>query len=163
MGPVEVITRSAEETRGLGLELGGLLREGDAVGLTGELGAGKTQLARGVAEGAGVDPGDVSSPTFSIVQSYPGKTVTLHHADLYRLRGEDELYATGFFDLEGALLVEWIDRVPSALPEEALRITLEVVDAQTRRLKASARGARHQQLLRDWLGATPPGGPSSAG
>ena len=153
MEPIEVVTRSAEETRTLGLALGALLRSGDFVGLAGELGAGKTQLSRGVAEGAGVDPADVSSPTFSIVQSYEGTHVTLHHADFYRLRGEDELYATGFFDLEGALLVEWIDQVPSALPTESLGVELRVVDAQTRTLKALARGARHEQLLTDWLGA----------
>lgn len=152
MEPVEVITRSAEETRALGLKLGAGLRSGDFVGLAGELGAGKTQLARGVAEGAGVNPADVSSPTFSIVQSYQGKDVTLHHADLYRLRGEDELYATGFYDLVGAILVEWIDQVPSAMPEESLRIELTVVDSQTRRLSALARGERHQALLVAWLG-----------
>ena len=152
MEPVELITRSAEETRALGVKLGVLLCLGDFVGLTGELGAGKTHFARGVAEGAGVDPADVSSPTFSIVQSYSGRAVTLHHADLYRLRGEDEVYATGFFDLEGAILVEWIDRVPSALPDDALRIELQVIDSETRRLRASARGPRHEQLLKDWLG-----------
>lgn len=152
MGPLEVVTRSAEETRGLGLKLGALLRQGDFVALAGELGAGKTQLARGVAEGAGVDPAVVSSPTFSIVQSYAGKQVTLHHSDFYRLRGEDELFATGFYDLEGAMLVEWIDLVPSALPEDALRIELEVIDSETRRVRGTARGVRHEQLLIDWLG-----------
>lgn len=151
MGSVEVITRSAEETRTLGLALGALLRTGDFVGLQGELGAGKTQLARGVAEGAGVDPADVSSPTFSIVQSYAGTHVTLHHCDFYRLRGEDELFATGFYDLEGAILVEWIDRVPPALPEESLQVELEVIDADTRRLKATARGTRPEALLKSWL------------
>lgn len=151
MGPV--VTRSAEETRALGVKLGALLRAGDFVALSGELGAGKTQLARGIAEGAGVDPGDVSSPTFSIVQSYPGTHVTLHHSDFYRLKGEDELFATGFYDLEGAFLVEWIDLVPTALPADAsLRVTLEVIDADTRRLVATARGERHHALLRDWLG-----------
>ena len=151
MEPVEVITRSAEETRALGLKLGARLRSGDFVGLSGELGAGKTQFARGIAEGAGVNPADVSSPTFSIVQSYPGLKVTLHHADLYRLRGEDELYATGFFDLEGAILVEWIDLVPSAMPDEALRIVIEVIDSQTRRLTATASKSRHEELLGEWM------------
>ena len=151
MGPV--VTRSADETRALGVKLGALLRAGDFVALWGELGAGKTQLARGVAEGAGVDPGAVSSPTFSIVQSYPGTHATLHHSDFYRLKGEDELFATGFYDLEGAFLVEWIDLVPSALPADAsLRVTLEVVDADTRRVVATARGERHEALLRAWLG-----------
>lgn len=155
MEPVAVITRSAEETRVLGVKLGALLRRGDFVGLAGELGAGKTQLARGVAQGAGVNPADVSSPTFAIVQSYSGTQVTLHHADFYRLRGEDELFATGFFDLEGAMLVEWIDRVPSALPDEALKIELEVLDVERRRLTVLAHGARHQALLEHWLGKGP--------
>jgi tRNA threonylcarbamoyladenosine biosynthesis protein TsaE len=151
VGPVEIITRSAEETRALGLRLGALLQTGDFVALAGELGAGKTQLARGVAEGAGVDPADVSSPTFSIVQSYTGTRVTLHHSDFYRLRGEDELFATGFYDLEGAMLVEWIDLVPSAFPADALRIELEVIDSGTRRIKGIAHGERHARLLSDWL------------
>ena len=152
MGPLAVVTRSAEETRALGLKLGALLRPGDFVALSGELGAGKTQLARGVAEGAGVAPAAVSSPTFSIVQSYPGTHVTLHHSDFYRLRGEDELFATGFYDLEGAMLIEWIERVPAALPADALRISLEVIDADTRKITAAASGARHEALLTQWLG-----------
>ena len=155
MGPVERVTRSAEETRALGLKLGALLQTGDFVALAGELGAGKTQLARGVAEGAGVDPAVVSSPTFSIVQSYEGTRVTLHHSDFYRLRGEDELFATGFYDLVGAILVEWIDRVPSALPPDSLRVELEVIDSDTRRIKGTARGARHEALLEQWLAAPP--------
>jgi len=151
----EVTTRSAEETRALGLSLGALLQTGDFLALAGELGAGKTQLSRGIAEGAGVRPEDVSSPTFSIVQSYPGTRVTLHHSDFYRLRGEDELFATGFYDLEGAMVVEWIDQVPSALPEAALRLELEVIDDNTRRIRAIARGARHITLLKAWLPETP--------
>ncbi len=153
MGPVEVVTRSAEETRTLGLKLGALLRLGDFIALAGELGAGKTQLSRGIAEGAGVEPTDVSSPTFSIVQSYAGTHVTLHHSDFYRLRGEDELFSTGFYDLEGAMLVEWIDLVPTALPEDSLRIEIDVIDSATRRVRGIAHGARHEGLLRAWLGA----------
>lgn len=151
MGPV--VTRSVDDTRALGKKLGALLRAGDFVALAGELGAGKTQLAKGIAEGAGVDAADVSSPTFSIVQSYPGTHTTLHHSDFYRLKDEDELFATGFYDLEGAFLVEWIDRVPAALPKDAsLRVDLEVIDANSRRLTATARGARHAELLKAWLG-----------
>ena len=152
MGPLETISRSAEETRALGLTLGALLQTGDFVALAGELGAGKTQLARGIAEGAGVPPADVSSPTFAIVQSYRGTRVTLHHSDFYRLRGEDELFATGFYDLEGTMLIEWIDRVPAAVPAELLRVELEVIDPDTRRIRGIARGARHAQLLEAWLG-----------
>src|SRR5690348_12674735 len=109
-----VESTSAEETFALGERLGALLRPGDFVGLMGELGAGKTQLVRGIAHGAGVNPREVASPTFAIVYPYRGR-LPLYHADLYRLQDYDELYATGFLDLVdagGATLVEWLDRIP---------------------------------------------------
>ncbi|HEY6100947.1 MAG TPA: tRNA (adenosine(37)-N6)-threonylcarbamoyltransferase complex ATPase subunit type 1 TsaE, partial [Anaeromyxobacter sp.] len=109
-----VATRSARRTSALGERLGRLLRPGDVVALVGELGAGKTQLVRGACAGARVPAREVSSPSFAIVATYHGR-IPVHHADLYRIGDEDELYATGFFDLvggEGALLVEWADRIP---------------------------------------------------
>jgi tRNA threonylcarbamoyladenosine biosynthesis protein TsaE len=140
-----LISRSLEETRALGVKLGRLLQTGDFIGLAGELGAGKTALVRGICEGAGIDPADVTSPTFTIVQSYAGR-VPVHHADLYRLSNADELYATGFFDLEGAALVEWVDNVRLPL-QDMLRIDMTVVDAQTRQLVLTANGPRSQALL----------------
>lgn len=145
---------SPEATQALGVALGLALREGDFVGLKGQLGAGKTLLARGVAAGAGVDPADVSSPTYSIVQPYRGRVLTLHHADLYRLQGEDDLYATGYHELlegPGALLVEWYDQVPGAVPEDALRVELTVLGPDARRLTAEASGPRSEALLARWL------------
>ena len=126
-----VISSSLEQTHALGVKLGRLLEPGDFVGLAGELGAGKTALVRGICEGAGVDPDDVTSPTFTIVQSYAGR-LPIHHADLYRLANADELYATGFFDLEGAALVEWVDRVP--LNQDMLRIDMRVLNQTQREL-----------------------------
>lgn len=156
MGPVapgaprRLLTRSAAATARLGRRLGALLQAGDVVALVGDLGAGKTQLSRGACEGAGVEPGDVSSPTFAIVQTYRGR-LPIHHADLYRVGDLDELYATGFMDLvggEGALLVEWADRVAGWLPPEHLLVTLEEVAGRpsSRRLTLRATGARHQAL-----------------
>lgn len=145
---------SPAETHALGVKLGALLQPGDVVGLAGELGAGKTALVRGIAEGAGVDVSQVSSPTFTIVQTYAAR-VPLHHADLYRLSTADELYATGFFDLledGGAAVVEWIDRVKVNVP--MLRVELTLVDATTRQLEVSASGARAEALLGSWLGTT---------
>jgi tRNA threonylcarbamoyladenosine biosynthesis protein TsaE len=121
-----VLSRSPRATFALGARLGRALLPGDVVGLVGELGAGKTQLVRGACRGAGVPDREVSSPSFAIVATYRGR-LPVHHADLYRVSGPDELYATGFGDLvggEGALLVEWADRVPSALPAERLEIRL---------------------------------------
>jgi tRNA threonylcarbamoyladenosine biosynthesis protein TsaE len=146
------LSGSAEATLALGMALGTALREGDFVGLQGQLGAGKTVLARGVAQGAGVDVADVSSPTYSIVQSYRGR-LTLHHADLYRLQGEDDLYATGYHELlggSGAVLVEWFDQVPGSVPEGALLVRLEALSADARRLTAQAQAEPGLALLERW-------------
>lgn len=149
-------SHSPGETQALGLALGRLLQVGDFVGLSGELGAGKTALAKAVAEGLGLSPAEVSSPTFAIVQSYQGR-VLLHHADLYRLADEAELYATGFFDLlpTGATLVEWIDRVQAAIPGDALLVRLDVLQGEARLLRARATGARSRALLEAWLPVSP--------
>ena len=147
---------SPEETHGLGLRLGQVLQPGDFVGLVGDLGAGKTHLVRGVAEGAGVSRSEVASPTFAIVYPYRGR-LPLYHADLYRLADYDELYATGFLDLvdggDGAVLVEWLDRIPEAAPREFLRITLRDMGEESRELVAEAWGARPAALLESWLPA----------
>src|SRR5947209_19465719 len=95
-----MVTRSARATRALGARLGKLLAPGDAVALIGELGAGKTELVRGICRGAGVPGTEVASPTFAIVSAYRGR-LPVYHADLYRVADYDELFATGFFDLGG--------------------------------------------------------------
>jgi tRNA threonylcarbamoyladenosine biosynthesis protein TsaE len=105
---------SPERTFALGAGLGKVIEQGDFVGLMGELGAGKTQFVRGVAAGAAVPSAQVASPSFAIVYPYQGR-ITVHHADLFRVADYDELYATGFTELasgEGAMLVEWLERVP---------------------------------------------------
>lgn len=150
-----LVSRSPEQTHALGVRLGQLLEPGDFVGLIGDLGAGKTHFVRGVAEGAGVSRSEVASPTFAIVYPYRGR-VPLYHADLYRLSDADELYATGFHDLvgsDGAVLVEWLDRVPEAAPREHLRLTLlaDRESTEERSLVAEAVGPRAVALLEAWL------------
>jgi tRNA threonylcarbamoyladenosine biosynthesis protein TsaE len=147
-----IVSRSARATHALGVRLGKLLRPGDVVALVGDLGAGKTQLVRGACAGAGVRPEDVSSPSFAIVATYRGR-LPVHHADLYRIADEDELYATGFGDLvggDGALLVEWADRVAGALPEEKLTVRLEhhPTAASVRGIAVEGVGSRHAALAR---------------
>lgn len=145
-------SRSAEETRTLGEALGRVLQDGDFVGLAGELGAGKTELARGIARGAGVPDDEVASPTFAIVHAYAGR-LPVAHADLYRIASADELYGTGYHELleaPGAMLVEWVDRVPGAAPPDAVRVALtETVDGH-RTLSATATGPRSRHLLDRW-------------
>jgi len=143
-------TGSARATWLLGRRLGAALQRGDVVALIGDLGSGKTQLVRGACAGAGVDPGDVSSPTFSIVQTYRGR-VPFHHADLYRLADLDELYATGFMDLlggDGALVVEWADKVKGWAPAERLELRLEEAPRrpEVRRITITGTGPRHAAL-----------------
>lgn len=147
-----IISRSPAATLALGADLGRLLGTGDFVGLVGELGAGKTLFVRGVAEGAGVDRARVSSPSFAIISAYRGR-LNLYHADLFRLRDYDEVYATGFTDLpgDGAMLVEWLDRVPRAAPREMMVVSFENLGGQRRRLSARAIGARYCALLEQWL------------
>ncbi len=149
MEPVTFSTSSAQETFSLGERLGRVLEPLDFVGLTGQLGAGKTQLSRGIAQGAGVPLEDVSSPTYAIIQTYSGR-ITLHHADLYRLSTQDDLYSVGYFDLleqEAAMLVEWVDQVPGAAPDDALRIAIDVLPASERRFTFTASGPRSERLL----------------
>jgi tRNA threonylcarbamoyladenosine biosynthesis protein TsaE len=146
-------SESPEETHRLGVRLGELLQPGDFIGLMGDLGAGKTQLVRGVADGAKVARSEVASPTFAIVYPYRGR-IPLYHADLYRIADYDELYATGFLDLiggDGAVLVEWLDRVPEAAPREHLRLTLRTVGDESRELHAEAFGRRPAELLAAWV------------
>lgn len=107
---VTVITYTPEETMALGRRLGERLRPGDCLGLSGDLGAGKTTLTKGLVAGAGGDD-DVRSPTFLLHQVHPGR-ITLHHLDLYRLPQGTDLSTLGLEELlvDGAAVVEWSER-----------------------------------------------------
>lgn len=144
----EKTTHSPEETRALGEALGRLLRAGDVVTLSGELGAGKTALAQGI--GAGLDVGEpVSSPTFALVHEYAGR-MPVWHLDVYRVRSEDELIDLSWQDLlagRGVVLVEWPERIAPALPAERLEVRLEHVDEQSRRLLVVPHGERGRTLV----------------
>jgi tRNA threonylcarbamoyladenosine biosynthesis protein TsaE len=129
------VTRSEAETAAAARELAQSLRAGDVVLLSGDLGAGKTAFVRGIAEGLGIDPAEVSSPTFTIVHEYGGGRLRLYHADLYRL----ERAATEDIGLEemgvhdGVLAIEWPDRLTHPLPG-AREIRIEIEGGDTRRI-----------------------------
>ena len=127
--------RSPAETQNLAERLAALLQPGDVLAYTGPMGAGKTTFTVGLARGLGSTDW-VSSPTFALVQEYRGPR-PLCHFDFYRITGEEDLYATGFFDyLDGRriLAVEWSERVPEALPEKAIRIGFEPLGGDVRRI-----------------------------
>lgn len=139
MRAVAHLTHSEEETLTLARGLAAGLRAGDVLLLSGDLGAGKTAFVRGLASGLGIDPGEVSSPTFTLIHEYRGGRLTLYHADLYRLEraaAEDlGLEETGAAD--GVLAIEWPERLSHEVAG-ARRITLEIVDADTRRVTIGA-------------------------
>lgn len=125
-------TASPEQTEALGRDLAAHLQEGDLVLIDGELGAGKTAFVRGLAAGLGADPGEVSSPTFTLMQEYRGRVV-LRHLDLYRVTGAAEIDDLAVDEAgQGAVVaVEWAERLGEA-PSGAWRVTIRVVDEETR-------------------------------
>lgn len=122
---VRIISNSAEETEKAGERLAELLHGNEVIALFGGLGMGKTAFTRGLARGLGVNDG-VSSPTFALVNEYSGK-FKVYHFDMYRVQSWDDLYSTGFFDYmdNGVLVIEWSENIEGALPENALRITID--------------------------------------
>jgi tRNA threonylcarbamoyladenosine biosynthesis protein TsaE len=128
-------TRSPDETHALGRRLGALLRPGDVVLLDGELGTGKTVVAKGIAVALGITE-PVVSPTFTVVREYDAAT-PLVHVDVYRLDHLQELHDLGFDDLvggEAVTVVEWGDRVSAVLPSDRLRVLLEPGDDDDERV-----------------------------
>lgn len=123
---MQIITHSAAETRALGARLAELLRPGDTVLLYGDLGAGKSELARGIARGLGIT-GPVPSPSFTILNAYDEGRIPLYHFDWYRINDPEEIYEMGMEEQiggDGVALIEWGDRAPQCLPERALRIEI---------------------------------------
>lgn len=150
-----VVSTSTEQTVALGRALGGLLEPGDVLVLTGDLGAGKTQLTKGVAQGLGI-LADVTSPTFTIQCIYEGGRLPLYHFDLYRLSDADELGDAGVYDAldgDGACLIEWGEQFADELGDERLDVTLERMDGvagqgaePARRISFAPHGARAREL-----------------
>jgi tRNA threonylcarbamoyladenosine biosynthesis protein TsaE len=151
-----LLSPSPEATRALGHALGAVARPGTFLALIGRLGAGKTQLAKGVAGGLGV-PGVVNSPTFVLMNEHVGR-LRLYHADAYRLSDPEEAVAAGFLDerqADGVVVVEWADRLDGWLPSERLEIDLAPVagDADAREVRWEAHGEEHERLAGEALPA----------
>jgi tRNA threonylcarbamoyladenosine biosynthesis protein TsaE len=146
---LEFFSRSPEQTRRVGMRLGNLLQRGDVICLQGDLGAGKTTLAQGLAQGWGsLDP--VSSPTFIIVNIYRRPDAArLFHMDAYRLDSAPEAAELDLDGMlaQGSLLVEWPERVQAILPEDRMWISFEYVAEENRQMVIKASGSRYDNLL----------------
>ena len=135
-------TRSEEDTQSVARSLAATLKAGDVLLLSGNLGAGKTAFVRGLAEGLGIDPVEVSSPTFTLVHEYRGGRLTLYHVDLYRLdrAGTDDLGLEEIGVADGVLAIEWPDRLSHELAD-ATRVDIAIVDEATRRIAITPSGS----------------------
>ena len=152
------VSTTTEQTIALGQILGKLLQAGDVLVLTGDLGAGKTQLTKGIAAGMGVKD-DVTSPTFTIEMVYEGTLMPLYHFDLYRLNDPDQLEDTGLYDAlesDGPTIIEWGEQFAEQIGERTLDVyvsrlseeELESDDAEPRReIRFIPQNARGEEII----------------
>ncbi|MDY4919535.1 MAG: tRNA (adenosine(37)-N6)-threonylcarbamoyltransferase complex ATPase subunit type 1 TsaE [Phascolarctobacterium sp.] len=148
---MEIFLADSEATEALGRLLGKHVEDYDVLCLNGDLGAGKTLLSRGLATSLGVAAEDVTSPTFAIMNVYMGRTMEIHHFDLYRLDRVEELEDIGFAEYaggEGVTLIEWAELFPTELPEEYLEIVLRHEGAG-RKAVLTPHGKRYEELLEE--------------
>ncbi len=156
---LDFISNRVEQTERFGMRLGELLKSGDLVCLYGDLGAGKTALARGIGLGWGTAL-RVTSPSFALVNQYPRAKdgLVLYHLDFYRLQGSDasptsleaEIITTGIDDIldsDGAFMIEWPERVEHLIGDDRLNIQLRYVTEFKRGLHIEAQGERSEKLL----------------
>jgi len=163
-------SESAEQTKRIGAALGGLLRAGDVVLLSGDLGAGKTQFVQGVARALNVPEGEVTSPTFNILLTYDGVNaqgvpLALNHFDLYRLEKPEQLVDidfAGVLESGGACFIEWADLFPQAMPEDRLEVQITADSQGVRTVRAQAAGERSTRLLAEWEAACADGDAQAA-
>lgn len=146
---MDFFSRSPEQTRRIGVRLGGALQPGDIICLQGDLGAGKTTFVQGIAQGWG-SRDSVSSPTFILVNVYRrGDAGQLFHMDAYRLDSTPEAEELDLDTMlaQGPLIVEWPERINGLVPSENLWVKLEHVDEEEREMKFKSHGKRYDQLL----------------
>lgn len=143
-----VLTDASEQTESLGRRLGQLLRSGDVIALSGDLGAGKTVLTRGIAQGARA-AGYFASPTFTLVREYPGP-VPISHVDLYRLEAPRQIEDIGFDEIlerAGVVVIEWAEKIRNMLPAEYLWVEIRFTDRETEReIAFTPRGSRYASI-----------------
>ena len=146
----EFYCANSEETEKLGFAIGQAAREGDVICLSGDLGAGKTAMAKGIALAKGVPEDEITSPTFAIMNIYKGKDTELRHFDLYRLNRAEELDDIGFDEYVGGCgitMIEWADLFAEEMPEEYLQINISVENTG-RKIILEPHGRQYEELCK---------------
>ncbi len=137
----EYLSRSVADTERIAGELARTLKGGECIALHGDLGAGKTQFARGLVRGLGGDARGVSSPTYVLLHVYETPSLTVYHLDAYRVHGADDFEQIGFeelLDQGGVVIVEWASRVSELIPNVHIDVTIESLSETERKITVSA-------------------------
>ena len=148
---MNVVSESEADTKQFGKLLAISLFPGAIVGLVGDLGSGKTRIVKAVAEGLGVEPEEINSPTFTLIQEYSGRLI-LKHCDTYRLRDPKEFVDLGLDELlaeDTVALIEWADRVMPYLPSDVLTILIDATSIHSRTFQLDAGGKSSQRIIDD--------------
>jgi tRNA threonylcarbamoyladenosine biosynthesis protein TsaE len=152
---LDIISHSAEQTRRLGIRLGTLLKPGDVVCLSGDMGAGKTVFTTGIGQGWRAQE-TITSPTYNLVHQHTHATdnVNLYHLDCYRLHGADDADSIGLDDIldddNGIVIFEWPERIQEALPPNRLWVELKVIEPTRRNIIFSGEGQRYTDLINEF-------------
>lgn len=148
---VRIVLKGLKEMEEFGENLGSILKPGDIISLTGDLGAGKTTLTKSIGKGLGVED-YITSPTFTLINEYKGR-LNLYHFDVYRLEGPIDLYDLGFEEYiysNGVSIIEWGDKIKEILPEERINIQIEKsVELDERIIYLYGEGERFKQLVKE--------------
>jgi tRNA threonylcarbamoyladenosine biosynthesis protein TsaE len=149
---IEIISVSAEQTWEIARFIGGKLRKGDVLALSGELGSGKTCFTGGLARGLGVDEKyQITSPTFTLINEYPARC-KLYHFDVYRLNSYSEFEDLGYeeyFCSDGIVVIEWAEKIVQILPADTFFISFEYLDENRRKIIIKAPKSRLKELAID--------------
>lgn len=133
---MNILSKSPQDTKKIGEDLGKRLKKGDIIGLVGELGSGKTCLVQGIMKGLGVEIGSVTSPTFVLINEYKGR-FPVYHFDLYRLNTIKEVIDLGYeeyFYGDGVTVIEWADKIEKLLPKDCIRVYMKIVGEDEREI-----------------------------
>lgn len=148
---VRIVLKGLKETEEFGEKLGSILKPGDIISLTGDLGAGKTTLTKSIGKGLGVED-YITSPTFTLINEYKGR-LNLYHFDVYRLEGSMDLYDLGFEEYiysDGISIIEWGDKIEEALPKERINIRIEKgTELDERIIYIYGEGERFEQFIKE--------------